>query len=195
MNYCTKCGDKLNSLDKFCANCGNKIDANYTILAREVSRREKFEKIGKSLGSSVRKTISGFKKVFKFKTKSVGKLKHISNEKTESSNNNLLIRVGNGIVSFIVGLSALAVIKLVFMLPLNLMLTPENADTMQTIGFLLIIVAIYLAVKFTKNLNRSGTRKSRNIKRTITIVLGFVCMIAINGFFVMSRLIQSGAIQ
>jgi hypothetical protein len=100
---------------------------------------------------------------------------------------NVFIKFGNGVISFIVGLSAFSIIKLVFMLPINFMVTPENAELMESVGALLLILAIYLAVKFTKNLNRSGTRKSRNIKRTLTVVIGMACMLITTVFFAVSK--------
>jgi len=113
----------------------------------------------------------------------------MSNEQIEQSKDNILIRFGYGVISFIVGLSAFYVIKLIFMIPINLMSTPENIDTMKGIGGLLLILAIYLAVKYTKKLNRSGTRKSRNIKRIVTIILGVICMFSTTMFFVMTKTI------
>jgi len=100
---------------------------------------------------------------------------------------NIFIKFGNGVISFIVGLSAFSIIKLVFMLPINFMVTPENAELMESVGALLLILAIYLAVKFTKNLNRTGTRKSRNIKRILTIVIGITCMIITTVFFAVAK--------
>ena len=105
-------------------------------------------------------------------------------EQLDNNNDNIFIRFGNGLISFIVGLSAFSVIKLVFMLPISFMVTPENTKLMESVGALLLILAIYLAVKFTKNLNRNGTRKSRNIKRTVTVVIGIVCMLITTMFFV-----------
>lgn len=92
------------------------------------------------------------------------------------NNENIFIRLGNGLLSLIVGSSAFFVIKLIFIVPLNLMTTPDNAGLMESIGAFLIIFAIYLAVKYTKSLNINGTRKSRNIKRVLTTLLGVVCM-------------------
>lgn len=90
---------------------------------------------------------------------------------------NIFTRFGYGVVSFFVGLSAFFVFKLLFMIPLNLMATPENLDSIKGIGALLIFLAIYLAVKYTKKLNKSGNRKSRIKKRIATIVAGFISMI------------------
>jgi len=56
------------------------------------------------------------------------------------------------------------------------MATPDNAKTMQGLSSLLIIFSIYLAVKYTKKLNANGTKKSRNIKRIVTVVIGFICL-------------------
>jgi hypothetical protein len=75
-----------------------------------------------------------------------------------------------------VGLSAFSIIKLIFMIPINFMATPDNAKTMQGLSSLLIIFSIYLAVKYTKKLNANGTKKSRNIKRIVTVVIGFICL-------------------
>jgi hypothetical protein len=73
-------------------------------------------------------------------------------------------------------LSAFSIIKLIFMIPINFMATPDNAKTMQGLSSLLIIFSIYLAVKYTKKLNANGTKKSRNIKRIVTVVIGFICL-------------------
>jgi hypothetical protein len=62
------------------------------------------------------------------------------------------------------------------MIPINFMATPDNAKTMQGLSSLLIIFSIYLAVKYTKKLNANGTKKSRNIKRIVTVVIGFICL-------------------
>ena len=56
------------------------------------------------------------------------------------------------------------------------MATPDNAKTMQGLSSLLIIFSIYLAVKYTKKLNANGTKKSRNIKKIVTVVIGFICL-------------------
>lgn len=88
------------------------------------------------------------------------------------SSGNIVVRFVIGLASFIVGLSAFYFFKLILMIPLNLAITPENMPVMEGAGVLLVILAIYLAVKYTKKLNASGTRMSRNIMRTITIVLG-----------------------
>lgn len=90
---------------------------------------------------------------------------------------NIFIKFGYGVVSFFVGLSAFFVFKLLFMIPLNLMATPENLDSIKGIGALLIFLAIYLAVKYTKKLNKSGNRRSRIKKRVATIIAGFISMI------------------
>ena len=90
---------------------------------------------------------------------------------------NIFIKFGYGLVSFFVGLSAFFVFKLLFMIPLNLMATPENLDSIKGIGALLLFLSIYIAVKCTKKLNKSGTRKSRIKKRVATIIAGFISMI------------------
>ncbi|MBN4063672.1 hypothetical protein JYT79_02710 [Cardiobacterium sp. AH-315-I02] len=70
------------------------------------------------------------------------------------------------------------------------MTTTENIETMKGVGGLLLILAIYLAVKFTKNLNSNGTRKSRNIKRTITIVAGVISMVLATVILVVPNVIN-----
>lgn len=111
----------------------------------------------------------------------------MSEELATKSEDNIFVRFGYGVISFIVGLSAFSIIKLVFMLPINFMVTPGNAELMESVGAILLILAIYLAVKYTKNLNRTGTRKSRNIKRIITVVLGAVCMIITTVFLAFAK--------
>lgn len=90
---------------------------------------------------------------------------------------NFFIRGGYGVVSLFVGLSAFSIFKLIFMIPLNLIATPENVDSMQSFSSILIILAIYLAVKYTKKLNITGTRKSRINKRVVTIIAGVISMV------------------
>lgn len=94
-----------------------------------------------------------------------------------NENINIFIRFGYSIVSFFVGLSVFFVFKLLFMIPLNLIATPENLDVIRGISALLLFLAIYLAVKYTKKLNNNGTRKSRIKKRVITLIAGFISMI------------------
>lgn len=110
----------------------------------------------------------------------------MSNEQIEQSNDSILIRFGNGVISFIVGLSAFYVIKLIFMIPINMMATPESIDLMKGVGAWLTILAIYLAVKYTKKLNRSGARKTRNIKRIVTIVFGAISMFVTTMFLALT---------
>lgn len=90
---------------------------------------------------------------------------------------NFFIRVGYGVVSLFVGLSAFSIFKLIYMIPLNLIATPENVESMQSFSSILIILAIYLAVKYTKKLNITGTRKSRINKRVVTIIAGVISMV------------------
>lgn len=111
----------------------------------------------------------------------------MSEELATKTEDNMFIRFGYGVISFVVGLSAFSIIKLAFMLPINFMATPESAELMEGVGAISLILAIYLAVKFTKNLNRTGTRKSRNIKRIITVVLGVVCMIIATVFLEVAK--------
>ena len=112
----------------------------------------------------------------------------------DNSNASIFFRFGMGIVSFIVGLSAFFIFKLVFMIPLNLVAmqtTDESSyDLFKSIGAILVVLAIYLAVKYTKKLNSNGTRKSRNIKRAITIVAGLISMLLTTVFSVFANLPQ-----
>jgi len=105
------------------------------------------------------------------------KRKKMSEELSTNTKDNIFTRFGLGVISFIVGLSAFSIMKLLFILPINFIVTLENKGLMESVSAILIIVAIYLAVKFTKKLNRTGTRKSRNIKRIITVVIGIPCML------------------
>ena len=36
MNYCTKCGTKIDKNDKFCAKCGTKLDDNVPVKKSKV---------------------------------------------------------------------------------------------------------------------------------------------------------------
>lgn len=92
------------------------------------------------------------------------------------SKENFLVKFCNGFISFIVGLAAFSIFKLIFMIPVNIMTTSDNVDIMQGFSSILVIFSIYLAIKYTKSLNGNGTAKSRNIKRIITIIIGVICL-------------------
>lgn len=94
--------------------------------------------------------------------------------KTETG---FFVRLANGFVSIVVGLSAFFVIKSAFMIPLNLLLLTNLAPILEAIGVLFFLLSIYLAYQYTKKINSSGTRKSRNIKRAITIFAGVICAV------------------
>lgn len=111
----------------------------------------------------------------------------MSDELLVKPKENFLIRFGKVCVSFIVGVSAFSIIKLIFMIPMNLITTPDNAQEMEVSGLALIIFSIFLAVKYTKKLNANGTTKSRNIKRIVTVVIGFVCLMISTVFLAMYR--------
>jgi len=113
---------------------------------------------------------------------------------SDQNNNNILIRFGNGIISFVVGVSAFFVIKLVLMIPFNIIVAQQNIernpgnmleewrlDEFETnvtiMGFVVILACIYFSTKYSQKLNRVETRKTRNIMRAITIAFGLVCMI------------------
>ena len=90
--------------------------------------------------------------------------------------------------SFFVGLAAFFVIKLAFMLPLNLMATPKNVELIKGIGALLFLFSIYLAVKFTKKLNMGGTAQSRRNKRALTIISGLIAMMVSNAAILLGQM-------
>ena len=92
----------------------------------------------------------------------------------------LIIRVARWITSAIVGISSFFVIKLLFMAPINIMMTPESADLLNGIGALLVLFSIYLATRLTKHINSIGPKKSRVIWRVATIILGFFAMLLSN---------------
>ena len=100
---------------------------------------------------------------------------------------NIFFRFGSGVISFVVGLSAFFIIKLAFMISLNLLITKDNVEKMEGVGALLIIFSIYLAVKYTKNLNKNKSKKTRIVKRVITIVIGFICMVITTTVITMSK--------
>ena len=76
----------------------------------------------------------------------------------ETSKVNLspIIRLANGVVSFIVGLSAFFVIKLILMIPTNTYiayeLTEQNRGLAESAGSVVVVFSIYLSIKFTKKL-------------------------------------------
>ena len=53
MNYCVKCGNKLNKNSKFCSKCGNQINANKIEKNTEIekNKEEKKEKLLLSVGT------------------------------------------------------------------------------------------------------------------------------------------------
>ena len=100
---------------------------------------------------------------------------------------NLLVSFGFGVISFIVGLSAFFIIKVIFMIPINIMTTAENIDTMKSVGSLSLLFCVYLSVKYTKTLNVVGTRKIRNIVRIFTFLIGILCLFGTVGFLSMHQ--------
>jgi hypothetical protein len=101
-----------------------------------------------------------------------------------------IIRLANGVVLFIVGLSAFFVIKLILMIPTNIYIAYELTDQSRVLaestGAVVVVFSIYLSIKFTKKINRSDTRKNRNILRIVTVILGFICMFLTTAFLVIS---------
>jgi hypothetical protein len=114
-----------------------------------------------------------------------GVVSRINSEKIEYQFVNVFIKFGYGIVSFIVGLSAFFVFKLIAMILMILTIlittrpTPENLTLMKGIDVLFFFLTAYLAIKYTKKLNKSGVRKSRIIKRIATVIVGCISAIAI----------------
>jgi len=103
---------------------------------------------------------------------------------------NIFFQFGSRVISFIVGLSAFYTIKLVFLIPFNLMITPDNIEKMKDYGVFLIILSIYLAVNYTKKLNKNKNKKSRIIRRVMTIIIGFICMVVSTAFITISKSIS-----
>ena len=100
---------------------------------------------------------------------------------------NIVVRLFHAFVSFVVGLAAFFVIKALFMLPLNLMATERNIDLIKGLGALLFLVSVFLAVRYTKKLNRSGTPKGRLVKRILTLIAGFVAMALSNAALLLAQ--------
>jgi hypothetical protein len=98
-----------------------------------------------------------------------------------------LIKLGNGFVFFIVWLSAFFVIKLAFMVPLNLLMPEKFSLLIGSIGTLFFLLSIYLAYGYTEKLNASGTRRGRNIQRALTIVTGLFCMVISTTLIALSK--------
>jgi len=100
---------------------------------------------------------------------------------------NILIKIFHSIMSFIVGVSAFFIIKLCFMIPINLVTTADNLSAMEALGSVLLLFSIYLSYKYTKYINGSGTLTSRNIKRVITVLLGLFSMVMSTALLVVMR--------
>tara|TARA_R110002167_G_C12674022_1_gene650956 strand:+ start:75 stop:338 length:264 start_codon:yes stop_codon:yes gene_type:complete len=75
---------------------------------------------------------------------------------------NIFVKITGGFLSFIVGFFSLFIFKLIFMIPLNLFANAQNYDLMQSLGALVFIFCIYLAVKYTKYINRRTEKKQKN---------------------------------
>ena len=102
----------------------------------------------------------------------------------------ILVRIGCGFTSFLVGLAAFFVLKLIFMVFVNLLAFAmlENKINFELVNFGFILLSIYGAFKYTKKLNKSGTKKSRIKKRILTMFFGFISMIISTTAVFLSRL-------
>jgi len=88
-------------------------------------------------------------------------------------NDNIFAKIAGGFISFIVGFFAFFIFKLIFMIPLNIFANAQNYELMKGLGALVIIFCIYLAVKYTKYINRRAEKHKRILLRVLTIVFGF----------------------
>lgn len=109
------------------------------------------------------------------------------NNKIEDSRKSVVSRIWHSVVSFIIGLSAFFIFKLLVMIPLNLFTTVRNRDLMEGVGALLFIFCIYLAIKYTKYLNTQQSTKGLVIKKVITVVVGIFAMIFSTVILALSR--------
>jgi hypothetical protein len=95
----------------------------------------------------------------------------------EASQNGVFLRIAQGGLSFIVGLSAFGIIKLLFQAPIYLMIIQGHLQTVQTLQLPLLFLCIFLAYLCTKKINKIKSVKSRNITRVATIALGIISII------------------
>ena len=94
---------------------------------------------------------------------------------------NALLRLGSGVLSFIVGVSIFFILKLVVMVPLNIaaMSAKNEAEqgVFEGVGSLAMVFLVYLAYKLTKKINAKEIRKVRITARIAVIAGGFVSML------------------
>ncbi|MEX6161788.1 hypothetical protein AB6G16_09030 [Proteus mirabilis] len=76
-----------------------------------------------------------------------------------------IVKAWNLVISFIVGLSAFFILRLIILITLNLIATSNNVATIQTIGGIMVVLSIGIAAIYTKILNSSGTLESRKRKK------------------------------
>lgn len=79
-------------------------------------------------------------------------------------------------MSFIVGMFAFTIIKVVFSFCLIALVNQNviTVDTYESYGFLFILISIYLAVKSIKALNEIEQTKTRVILRIVIIIIGLI---------------------
>ncbi|WP_163826713.1 hypothetical protein [Proteus vulgaris] len=87
-----------------------------------------------------------------------------------------IVKAWNLVISFIVGLSAFFILRLIILITLNLIATSNNVATMQTIGGIMVVLSIGIAAIYTKILNSSGTLESRKRKKIITVIVGGISL-------------------
>jgi len=99
-------------------------------------------------------------------------------------------RIGNKLISFIVGIFAFTIIKVIFSLCLMLLVNQNviSVDTYEAISFLFILISIYLAVKVVEAVNGMERLKVRIIFRIAIIIIGFISgvLLGINNSLVKS---------
>lgn len=100
----------------------------------------------------------------------------------QSPRDGIIKKIIHAALSLIVGISTFFILKLIFMIPLNLAVNPRHAESL---GAILVIVSVYLAIKFTKFVNRKT--KERTKWRIATIAAGFLSMIASNLILIISK--------
>ncbi len=87
-----------------------------------------------------------------------------------------LMKYTNLAISIFVGFFIFSINKVILSLLLMLLvkLNAVSVDNYESIASILLIVSIYLAVVFTKKLNKFKTKKVRIILRVVIIILGLI---------------------
>ncbi len=87
-----------------------------------------------------------------------------------------LIDFGNAVISFVVGIFAFTIIKVVFSFLLIMLVKIGllSIDIYEKYSFIFVFVSIYFAVLAIKKLNTFKTKKTRVILRILIVIIGFI---------------------